>query len=343
MMAKLVAHDEWRQCTPLLTTLQNGAHAVDFRCMNTQRLRLATALALGTAIISGTANFLNKYAVTAVKDPVVFTTLKNSIVALFLIGAVILFKQWLEIRSLTRPQWTKLLAIGIIGGSIPFALFFSGLAKTSALNAGLIHKTLFLWVLLFGIPFLKERLTRIQWLGIAAIFGANLFVGGFTGFKFSVGEAMILAATVLWGIENIIAKVALRDISSLTVAAGRMVFGSILLAFFVAGHGGAATIAQLTPSQWGWTLLTSGLLLGYVLTWYTALKHAPATYVATLLVPATLVTNVLSAVFVTHAVTKPQLYNGLLLIIGAVLVIAFRKKIAGGAETNQQLSPQSVR
>ena len=45
-----------------------------------------TILALMTAVISGAANFFNKIGVTAVKDPILYTTLKNSLVALFLIS-----------------------------------------------------------------------------------------------------------------------------------------------------------------------------------------------------------------------------------------------------------------
>jgi drug/metabolite transporter (DMT)-like permease len=296
--------------------------------MNLQPYKYATILALGTALISGTANFLAKVAVTAVKDPIVFTTMKNVIVAVFLIGLMFLAKKWPEIAALNKSQLFKLIAIGVIGGSVPFALFFTGLSQTSALNAGLIHKTLFLWVAILAIPLLKERMTRLQWLGIASIFAANLVIGGFSGFKYNIGELMIFAATIFWAVENIIAKVALRNISSLTVAGARMTLGSLILAVLVVSRGGGGAILNLGAEQWGWTILTSILLLGYVLTWYTALKYAPATYVATLLVSATLVTNILSALFVTRTFSVQQLFSAILFVAGASLVIIFAKKTA---------------
>ena len=296
--------------------------------MKHSTLFYATVLALGATVVSGASNFLNKIAVTAVKDPIVFTTLKNTIVALFLVGIILALKKWQEIKSLNRNQALKLLAIGVIGGSVPFALFFTGLAQTSAINASLIHKTLFIWVLLLGIPLLKERLTRWQWLGVGAIFGANLLVGGFNGFKYNAGELMILGATILWAIENVIAKIALRDLSSSLVASARMIIGSLILFSFIIWRGGASAVYVLNFQQWGWTILTSVLLLGYVLTWYSALKRAPATYVATLLVPATLVTNVLSAVFVTHAFSGKQAFSMALFLIGAILVVLFARKTA---------------
>ncbi|MFH1170284.1 MAG: DMT family transporter [Candidatus Vogelbacteria bacterium] len=285
--------------------------------------KYATVLALSTALISGTANFVNKFAVSGFSNPVLFTTIKNSLVAIFILGIFIAIKRWPEIKRLTAQQWRRLVLVGIIGGALPFALFFTGLAQTSAINGALIHKTLFLFVALLAIPFLKERLAWQQWLGVGIIFIANLFVGGFTGFKFNAGELMILAATILWAIENIIAKKALANISSLTVVGARMIFGSILLASYIALSSGFGETLNLSDAKWGWLILTAGLLAGYVLTWYTALKHAPATYVATLLVPATLVTNVLSALFVTHTFSINDLATTILYAIGIGLVIYY--------------------
>ena len=275
----------------------------------------ATSLALLAAIISGTNNFLTKAAVTAVSDPILYTALKNSIVAIFLIGLVILFKRWPEVRTASKKQLLQLAAVGIVGGSVPFALYFTGLTETTAVNASLIHVTLLIWVFLFAIPIFKECMSGLQWLGAGAIFAANLFVGGFTGFKYNVGELMILAATILWGLESVIAKQALRGLSSLTVTGARMVLGSLVLFAISFARGGAGAAFALNAAQWSWTLLTSVLLLGYVLSWYAALKRAPATYVATLLVPAALITNALSA--------RADLLSSALYIIGLALVIFF--------------------
>ncbi len=288
--------------------------------------KYATILALTTALISGTANFVNKFAVSSFSNPVLFTTIKNSLVAVFILGIFIAFKRWSEIKSLTAKQWRQLVLVGIIGGALPFALFFTGLAQTSAINGALIHKTLFLFVALLAIPFLKERMTWPQWIGIGIIFAANLFVGGFTGFKFNAGELMILAATILWAVENIIAKKILTNISSLTVAGARMIFGSVLLIGYIILTNGFGEMAKLSGTKWVWVILTASLLVGYVLTWYTALKHAPATYVATLLVPATLVTNVLSALFITHAFSVSDLIMAIFYVGGLTLIIWFAKQ-----------------
>lgn len=290
-------------------------------------LRTATALALGTAFISGVNNFLTKSAVMAVGDPITFTFIKNTIVAVFFIGAVVLWRRWSEIQALNRTQLVRLGLIAVIGGSVPFALYFTGLTQTSAVNASLIHKTLVVWVFLFAWPFLRERMTWGMGAGIAAIFVANMIsVGGFTGFRLNSGEFMIVLATVLWAVENVIAKKVLRDVSSLTVGSARMVLGSVFLLIILLMLGRPIVPQAMGLGNWALVGLTSVLLFGYVVTWYRALQLAPATYVAALLLPATLVTNMLSAVFVTHALDGRQAVSGALFLIGAgVLVWSARR------------------
>ena len=294
--------------------------------MINKHIRYATLLTLGTAIISGVSNFIAKIGVTAVKDPLAYTTLKNSLVAFFLVGIICILHKYKEVIRLNFGQIIKLCAVGIIGGSIPFALFFTGLAKTSAINAALIHKTLFFWVILLSVFALKERLNIFAGTGVILIFAANLFVGGFTGFKFNTGELMILAATVLWAVENIIAKKALQDISSVIVSGARMVIGSAILFGIMLLFGDVSQISRLDSAGWGWIIVSSILLLGYVLTWYTALKYAPAWYVATLLAPATLVTNVLSVIFITHSMAWQQVVSGGLYVFGALIIAVFARR-----------------
>ncbi len=298
---------------------------------NTQKT--AVGLALSAAALSGLANFLNKAAVTVIKDAVVYTTLKNGLVALLLVGIVVALGKRKEIAALSRKQWFRLVAVGVIGGSLPFALFFMGLQRTSALNASLIHKTMFVWVILLAAPLLKEKLSALQWLGAAAIFAANLLVGGFTGFQFNAGELMILAATLLWAAENIVAKKVLDDVSAVTVAASRMAVGSLALLPFALASGGVGAVTHLNASQWGWALAAVALLFGYVLTWYSALKTLPASQIACLLVPATLVTNVLTAVFVTHSFGWLQSASAVLLAAGiaAVALLGRRAEAAPSA------------
>ena len=62
--------------------------------------------------------------------------------------------------ALGRAQWLGLLGVGVIGGSVPFVLFFEGLARAEATQAAFIQKTLVVWVALLAVPLLRERFRR---------------------------------------------------------------------------------------------------------------------------------------------------------------------------------------
>ena len=114
-------------------------------------------LVISTAVISGFAIFINSYAVKDI-DSSLFTFLKNIVVALLLFAVILGIREYRELRELTRKQWMQLAAIGLIGGSIPFLLFFRGLQMTAGATSAFLHKTLFIFVAIFALLFLKEKL-----------------------------------------------------------------------------------------------------------------------------------------------------------------------------------------
>ena len=284
--------------------------------------------AIITAIISGISIFINKYAVGSIQPVLVFTTVKNSAVAILIFALLIISKKILLVKKLSSREIKFLLLIGLVGGALPFYLYFTGLSLIPAINAALIHKTLVIWVAILAAPLLGEKLSRLQIVAITALFFSNLFVGGFTKFQFSIGELMVLAATLLWAVENIFAKKILSTVDSDIVVAARLGIGSLvlLLASVIFYPQSIRNLPSLQPIQLVWLSATIITLFFYTTTWYRALKSAPATIVTAILVASTLVTNLLSVVFVTHnfqaLLTLPSLtlVCSLALLLSSILV-----------------------
>lgn len=275
-------------------------------------------LALITALISGISIFVNKFAVAAVGQPLVFTALKNTAVGILVLGVLIGARKIPKLKQLKSKEKIYLLLIGIIGGAIPFYLFFTGITMIPAINAALIHKTLVIWVMILAIPLLKEKVNGLQLLAIALLFSSNLVIGGFKGFLFAQGELLILAATILWAIETVIAKKVLKGVDPDIVVAARMVIGAAILmvaAIFTA-PAAFGNILTLSVVQTLFVVATVVFLLGYVMSWYRALKFAPAIVVTSVLVSSTLVTNILSASFITHTWTLQNTYQMILILSG---------------------------
>ncbi|MGA7229002.1 MAG: DMT family transporter [Acidimicrobiia bacterium] len=262
------------------------------------------ALAFLTAIISGVAIFLNSYGVAAWGESgattATYTTAKNLVAALFLGLILFVGTRRRSEEGFTKPtspsQWLGLAAVGLIGGSVPFLLFFEGLARASSGQAAFIHKTLLIWVVLLAVPLLKEKLSVAHYGALALLIAGQVSIaGGISGLVLGSGEMMILAATLMWSVEVIIAKRLLSDLSPLTVGTARMGLGLVILVAYGLASGALASLGGLALSEWGWALVTGLLLTGYIVTWYSGLARAQAIDVTAVLVFGAVVTAVLQS------------------------------------------------
>jgi drug/metabolite transporter (DMT)-like permease len=259
------------------------------------------AFAFVAALISGVAIFVNGHAVKHFGDATVYTTAKNAVAGLLLLALALPLLGSSGSRESrlprTRNQNLGVIAIAVVGGSIPFVLFFEGLARAEATQAAFIQKTLVVWVAILAVPLLRERLGVLQLVAIGMlVLGQAWLVGDAGTVVFGAGEALILAATLLWAVEVIIAKRLLAGIDSRLLAAARMALGTVILLGWVAVSGKTDELLALSGDQWGWVLLTGLILTGYVAIWYAALARAQAVDVTAVLVFGAVITAVLSRV-----------------------------------------------
>jgi hydrogenase assembly chaperone HypC/HupF len=290
-------------------------------------LRWGVLLALGTAAISGVSIFVNASAVKQLPDPALYTTLKNGIAGLVLIGLALATIRPASVRAVPARSWGWLAVVGIVGGSVPFLLFFTGLAQASAPSAAFIHKTLFVWVALLAVPLLGERLGWAQLGALAVLLVAQLLIVPPNGVTWGTGETMIAIATLLWAIETIVARRLLSSVPAAVVGAGRLGIGLLVLVGYLAATGKLAMVATLTPEQWGWALLTGLLLSGYVGTWFAALQRAPASLVTAVLVLGAPVTATLVALQNGAFPAPPALIGqALILVAGGMLLVPMLRR-----------------
>ncbi len=279
------------------------------------------ALAFGVAVISGISVFVNGYAVKQLPDAAVYTTLKNGVAALLLIVIAGLTVRRSEIRALDRRAWSGMVVIGVIGGSVPFLLFFSGLAMASAPTAAFIHKTLFIWVAFLAVPFLGERLGWFPIAAIGVLLAGQAIVAPPTGVTWGTGETMIAAATLLWAVEVILARrLLLGAVPSPVLGAARLGIGLVVLVGYLALTGRLSVVAGLTAGQWAWALGTGALLAAFVGTWLAALRRAQATVVASVLVIGAPITAGLQAIANGVPPAPPALVGQTVILFAAIAV-----------------------
>ena len=186
-----------------------------------------TVLAFLTAFVSGIAIPINKIFVAGI-DPTVFTAIRSLLIGIvFLVLSFI--KMEFEPARLSKYNWKHLALIALIGGSLAFLMFFSGLKYTTSGRAAFLHKTFPLYVTVLAVLFLKERIRKKQWIALAFMFLGTFFIFfdriDPTGFwpKPTAGDLLVIGATILWAVENTIAKkVMMRGGNNYIVSFSRM-------------------------------------------------------------------------------------------------------------------------
>lgn len=296
---------------------------------------LGTILAVFTAVISGISIPLNKVFVVDM-EPAVFTALRALIIGLIFLA----FAGWQSRRSknpFKKVPWKYLIAIGIIGGGLAFLLYFSGLQLTTSSRAAFLHKTLPIYTSVLAFIFLKEKVSRRQSLGLLAMLAGTflLVYGQVDPSQFwmnpQLGDMLVLAATMLWGVENVLAKYALiKDESSFVVSFARMFIGSLFLFAAVLALGKTGALLSLSAGQTVNVLISTGLLFGYVFCYYWSIKLINVSKASILLLLAPVITLFIGVYAFGEPLPLFQRIGSVLVLLGAFVVAKERNVLNSG-------------
>jgi drug/metabolite transporter (DMT)-like permease len=214
------------------------------------------------------------------------------------LGAALLLTLWARARGLTIWSRDGTLGPGLLAGlffGAEFACIFIGLQYTTASRMA-VFIYLAPFVVALGMPLIaaSERLDRWQVLGLAAAFAGVVwaFADGFTapvaGPRQWLGDALGIAAAVLWGLTTLV----LRG-SRLATALPEKTLLYQLLVSGLALAAAAAVSSETWPqvltgaSLWPLAFQTVVVTFASYLAWFWLLRHYPATRLSafTLLTP----------------------------------------------------------
>jgi len=276
-----------------------------------------------TAAISGVSTFVNAYAVQGT-NPDAFLTARNALVAAMLLPLVLILAPSSRTK-LARRDWLRLSAIGLIGGAIPFLLFFRGIqmatAAGGAATASFGYRTLFLMATVLAVVVLRERVSKRMLLATVALLGGNALLLSLSAPVWTDGTALVLAATALWAAEYTMSKRALRDLPSGTVALGRMGFGAVFLVAYLAASNQLGAMGGLGGASLPWILVSAVLLLAFVSTWYAGLKHVDLGVATSVLVLAFPITWALQMVVVPAKFDLVAAVGAVVVVLGVLLAV----------------------
>lgn len=191
------------------------------------KLRDLTEFVLLAAIWG--ASFLFMRIAAPAFGPLAVADLRTAIAALVLLSLL----AWRGGVAELAPNALRFLALGAFNSAIPFTLFaYAALSITAGL-ASILNATVPLFAALIAWIWLRDRLTLLQWLGLAIGFAGVLWLSA-DGASFKPGGtgwaiAAALVASVSYGISGTLAKRYFGHIRPLAVAAGSQIAASVLL------------------------------------------------------------------------------------------------------------------
>ncbi len=182
---------------------------------------------------------------------------------------------------LTRADWLRLIALGVIGHFAYQLFFLGGVKRTSVGNGSLIIGSSPVVIALLSSLAGHERVTPLRWLGVLlALGGLYLVVGHRVDWSREslVGDALMVGSLLCWAAYSIGAQPLLKRHSPLIVTGVSMSIGSLLYVSFASPVLASLDWRSISALSW-WLMVGSAVLALSVsyLIWYTALQRLGST------------------------------------------------------------------
>lgn len=263
------------------------------------------------------ASFLFMRIAAPAFGPLAIADLRTAIAALVLLSLL----AWRGGVAELAPNVLRLLLLGAFNSAIPFTLFaYAALSITAGL-ASILNATVPLFAALVAWIWLRDKLTSMQWAGLAIGFGGVLWLSADqAGFK-PGGEGWAIAAGLVaslsYGISGNLVKRYFAHIRPLAVATGSQIAAAALLLPLTLLH-----LPPVVPSVLDWfALFALGVFctgIAYALYFRLIARIGPTkTMAVTFLIPAFAI--LWGVLFLAESVTWVMLGGCVVILVGTAL------------------------
>lgn len=289
-----------------------------------QEQRLGYTLAFSTLLFAGSYNALAK-GLTPFLSPVSLLILSEALTAVFILmtfGVVPLFRKFLE---MDRKSVCIAILVGLISSTVAPLLFFSGLARTSAMNASLLSATEMLFIIILGRVVLGEHLSRAQMIGGGTILFGILFINvapGNSAFAVHSGDILITLGGVTWATGTILFKKYLSHLMPELTLVIRNLTGIVVASFagMLISHPLVAEVSAF-PVDKILLLLAFTFFSRYLslMCFYEALERLPATVLSLIDIALPVSGLVFAYLILGEHLESYQLAGGVFIVCGLLI------------------------
>jgi drug/metabolite transporter (DMT)-like permease len=257
--------------------------------------------------------------------PYVLVALRCALASAFL--TVLVFRRgWEEFRELRAADLRTFAFLGFTGLFVSTGGTYLGIALSTAANAAILQAATPIMVALGARFYLRERLRRRQWAGVASSLAGVLLVitrgswRALTHLELLPGDFILVISLAGWAAYTIYGKHVLTVHSPVVATTASYILGSAMLLPM------ALVAAPFFPrpdfaSETAWLVVLYQALLGAVahVWWYEGVKAVGPSRAAVFLNLQPIVGVLLAWVMVGETIEWPEIVGGALVLLGVAL------------------------
>lgn len=254
-----------------------------------------------------------------------YVFLRYGIASLFYLLYIFIYK-----RSIFSMLGKIPLALPLMAGvsqAVSTYLYMSTVKSISAGLAAILFYTYIVWVAVWGFIFKKERLKMPGIAGIVlALIGLALVVGVSWGKISTIGIIMGLASALASSGVVMAGNETLKQLEPVVASAFISLFTAVPLFLF----GSATGTLQFQMSSAAWLAAIASAVISCniaLFTFMAGMKRVGSTIASVLCTAEPVTAVVFSALLLSQKMTPLQLLGGLVILIGAILVVTSKKEI----------------
>lgn len=268
-------------------------------------------------------------AVLEVIPPFTLLSLRLMLGALALAAVLVRRHGW---PRLSRGQWIRVLAIGMLGYGLSLGMQFSGTRLSTAANGAVVTAATPAFVYLFAWLLLRDRISPRRWMALALSTLGVLLVIDPAQARLSpdlwLGNLILVGAALTWALYSVLVRQSTQRIGVLAFTLVAFLGG-----MFVSLPLAASEVAQAPLGGLGWGTLAGVLYLGLVATalgaylWNYAFETLDAGQASLTFFAQPLVGAALGVLFLGESLTPLFLWGTLLILFGLGLSAGNSDKI----------------
>lgn len=254
-----------------------------------------------------------------------YVFLRYSIASLFYLLYIFIYKRSIFSMLVKIPLALPLMAG--VSQAVSTYLYMSTVKSISAGLAAILFYTYIVWVAVWGFIFKKERLKMPGIAGIVlALIGLALVVGVSWGKISTIGIIMGLASALASSGVVMAGNETLKQLEPVVASAFISLFTAVPLFLF----GSATGTLQFQMSSAAWLAAIASAVISCniaLFTFMAGMKRVGSTIASVLCTAEPVTAVVFSALLLSQKMTPLQLLGGLVILIGAILVVTSKKEI----------------